>query len=632
MEIIKLNCVACGAPISVPDDVDVITCTSCLSTLSIKRGDGYVALKLAELIGRSIEDSGKQTKDAIIESSRSTQNQIQRMQLQYELSTAEMKLSNIQGELRSLQRSGSTEPWHYYELRFIEFIALEELRSIWWKINTLSELTPDNQLSALTQQLELIRKNKSVLRLANQNNINVRNEFERINKEERSLQVKLSKLRRMRLINQLSFSLYIDITSLPKEDVLPYRNLISKDISFLQSEPSSPEQQDLLEKLKEKYNILNDRWIEYEKGRIRGTLRTTNIKDLNALSIDEAKHRLFLVEIDINNLQKEEDSPAVTHFINTLLSFRVRIIDHINNLEKEQKRSDKKAKRAEFIAGITIAISAFFAELFGNSSSKNEVNQPETGIQDTSQEESNRVYTIDQDKQFDQIQQQNASFVIEKSEKQKFSEGQKEEIDSTEKKRLDNELDSASCENFASQMDDKIGPTKPKEKISIIMVGIIASLGVIFSISCTLILIMALFFSDTLDTESSPWTLGITFFPLTLSFLLGSLIFYIIVAPAAGYSFLGIKKPIIPKKSTISTLTIKIFSSVTIILGGILLSLNIAFFLPMDSDNSFIFPCLGIFITLIGAIIPFVIIKDPKIKSNEGKETNYNLDKETSSQ
>jgi len=83
MEIKKLNCTACGAPISVPDDMDYINCAACGSFLAIQRGEGYVALKVAEKISRVIEDSGRGTQEVIRQGSQDTQVELRRMQLQY---------------------------------------------------------------------------------------------------------------------------------------------------------------------------------------------------------------------------------------------------------------------------------------------------------------------------------------------------------------------------------------------------------------------------------------------------------------------------------------------------------------------------------------------------------------------
>src|SRR5450759_2084713 len=108
MKVTKLNCTACGAPISVADDLYFLNCAACGTFLAIERGDGYVALKLAERVARAIEDSGKGTQDVIRESTQVTRSELQRLQMAQELSAVQMQLSNIQAEIRAVQRLPTT--------------------------------------------------------------------------------------------------------------------------------------------------------------------------------------------------------------------------------------------------------------------------------------------------------------------------------------------------------------------------------------------------------------------------------------------------------------------------------------------------------------------------------------------
>src|SRR5512137_1103532 len=104
MRIEKLNCTACGAPMSIPGDLDFVTCSSCGSSLRIERGDGYVALKIVEKLTKSIEESGFATQEVIRENTQVTRAEFQRLQLAQELSAAETRLSNIQAEIRAVKR------------------------------------------------------------------------------------------------------------------------------------------------------------------------------------------------------------------------------------------------------------------------------------------------------------------------------------------------------------------------------------------------------------------------------------------------------------------------------------------------------------------------------------------------
>jgi len=131
MNISKLNCTACGAPISVPEDLDQITCTSCGTGLIIERGEGYVALKLAEKIARTIEVSGIQTQELIRENTQVTRAELQRLQVSQELSSLQMQLNGIQTEIRMLQRDTNNKAKKQLgELRVKEYLVMERIRGV----------------------------------------------------------------------------------------------------------------------------------------------------------------------------------------------------------------------------------------------------------------------------------------------------------------------------------------------------------------------------------------------------------------------------------------------------------------------------------------------------------------------
>jgi hypothetical protein len=104
MNIITLSCTSCGAPIKVPPDLEQFNCAHCGTLLAVQRGEGYVALKLAEQIGRVINESSKRTQEEITRGTETTQAELRRLQLNQEYATAEMQLSNIRAEMRALTR------------------------------------------------------------------------------------------------------------------------------------------------------------------------------------------------------------------------------------------------------------------------------------------------------------------------------------------------------------------------------------------------------------------------------------------------------------------------------------------------------------------------------------------------
>jgi TM2 domain-containing membrane protein YozV len=104
MNVVKVSCASCGAPIAIPPDIDNLNCAYCGAALAVQRGEGYVTLKLAEQVSKTIQEVGVQTQSSIREGTQVTQIELKRLQLSQELSALQLQLSNIQAEIRSLER------------------------------------------------------------------------------------------------------------------------------------------------------------------------------------------------------------------------------------------------------------------------------------------------------------------------------------------------------------------------------------------------------------------------------------------------------------------------------------------------------------------------------------------------
>ena len=100
----RLACASCGAPIQVPENLKYLNCTYCGASLSVERGEGYSALRIAEEVTRTIEDVGKRTETTIREGTQVTREELQRLQLSQEYSAAQNQLLNIRAEIRALER------------------------------------------------------------------------------------------------------------------------------------------------------------------------------------------------------------------------------------------------------------------------------------------------------------------------------------------------------------------------------------------------------------------------------------------------------------------------------------------------------------------------------------------------
>jgi hypothetical protein len=74
----------------------------------VRRGEGYVALKVAEAVSRTIEETGAETQSAIREGTVATRAELKRLHLRQDLSRLEVRLSGVQSEIRALQRQGAS--------------------------------------------------------------------------------------------------------------------------------------------------------------------------------------------------------------------------------------------------------------------------------------------------------------------------------------------------------------------------------------------------------------------------------------------------------------------------------------------------------------------------------------------
>lgn len=108
MNIEPVRCPACLAAVEVSPGMDRATCEYCGTTSLIDLSEGQVKLKLSnELSGlrQALQESNAQTTQSVLKSSEDTHKELQRLRLNQELATVELRLANAQSELRSLQRN-----------------------------------------------------------------------------------------------------------------------------------------------------------------------------------------------------------------------------------------------------------------------------------------------------------------------------------------------------------------------------------------------------------------------------------------------------------------------------------------------------------------------------------------------
>lgn len=110
--------------------------------------------------------------------------------------------------------------------------------------------------------------------------------------------------------------------------------------------------------------------------------------------------------------------------------------------------------------------------------------------------------------------------------------------------------------------------------------------------------------------DGSQLSLGLGMLPVTLSVIIGALIFLVIIFRAAGFSVLGSKTNVGADGPKITLKTLKILSAPVIFVGGLLLTLNIAILLSSTSAFGNPIPfCSGSVITVLAALSPLLLKK-----------------------
>jgi DNA-directed RNA polymerase subunit RPC12/RpoP len=162
MKVIKLNCSACGAPISIPDTVTQFNCASCGSLLTLEQGEGYYALKATEKIV-----------DAIRSSSNDQVKEMRRTQLIQSRERIEDKLM----EKREEYAKAASKRWTKFtpsileQLIFQEWSIAEDYRRCEMELDLLDGPKLEKNELALKNQINWIDHSIMILSQLNKNSM-----------------------------------------------------------------------------------------------------------------------------------------------------------------------------------------------------------------------------------------------------------------------------------------------------------------------------------------------------------------------------------------------------------------------------------------------------------------------------
>lgn len=166
MKLIKLNCSACGAPISIPENLENLTCANCGTYLAVEHGEGYYALKAADQISNAIHESGRGTQDAIKQGAEETRKELKRLQLNQAYGTAQSALNATMAEQRTLARGTMTPAAarQLQALNFQEWTQWEDVRRIQMQLDVLEGGPIEQNDLALKSQIDMLDHSILILR------------------------------------------------------------------------------------------------------------------------------------------------------------------------------------------------------------------------------------------------------------------------------------------------------------------------------------------------------------------------------------------------------------------------------------------------------------------------------------
>jgi predicted RNA-binding Zn-ribbon protein involved in translation (DUF1610 family) len=101
MEVLKLKCASCGAPVEAPAGADAFDCAYCGTRSAVNRGEGYETRQAVEKMTQAMEASEARSQSAILDELEATRAQLRKVELQQEMISAQTQLLRVQAELHA---------------------------------------------------------------------------------------------------------------------------------------------------------------------------------------------------------------------------------------------------------------------------------------------------------------------------------------------------------------------------------------------------------------------------------------------------------------------------------------------------------------------------------------------------
>jgi LSD1 subclass zinc finger protein len=141
MNLQPTTCPACNATIHVPPGAARVSCAYCGRELAVSQSGSETKVALLDQLKETLHDLGQQQQAAIQESSSLTRTELERLQLNQQLTTLQMQHSGLRAEIRALERETSPSNTVRRQLRELR----REERAYQSQISALeAKLNPDS--------------------------------------------------------------------------------------------------------------------------------------------------------------------------------------------------------------------------------------------------------------------------------------------------------------------------------------------------------------------------------------------------------------------------------------------------------------------------------------------------------
>lgn len=347
MKITKLNCASCGAPLTIPEDTDVIVCPSCHSTLSIERSEGYVTLKVMEKLAETIKEN------AFV-----TQVELRRMQLSQMVSMEEMKLNTLQTEIRAAKRRTGNPTILRNEL---SELLLQE-NDIRMHIRTLkadiAQLDPGWE-----ESLEVIKRDGALLDEA----LNilmpyaylpaVQNRIDRMKKEKIKCDARYNKLEATLLQRELQAIDYPPVGQLTLEEMEELQEKIPSDLKYLNSKEQTSVNLQIKRELHAKLDWISQHYPRMKVESQAGELSSLDLKGPYPEEPEKLQKLVDQVKADLTKLSEIPSCPEKDQFAK-LLHEKLDILTDRIKKDIPAQRAKKKKRRLILAFSIIGALAA----------------------------------------------------------------------------------------------------------------------------------------------------------------------------------------------------------------------------------------------------------------------------------